>query len=83
MSILTPLPPTIPLLPRLLLQIPVLGWIARDVLFGSKDNIWYALVLIATVWIIAITTWGLVAFVLPVVMLVPFCLLTLVLITLG
>ena len=29
---------------RAFLAIPVLGWIARDLIFGDKDNIWYALI---------------------------------------
>ena len=77
MSILTPIPPRLPLYQRLLFQVPILGWIARDVAFGSPDNAWYAAAIAATAWILAVTTWGLVAFVLPFVIAAPLILLTL------
>ncbi|WP_193139597.1 hypothetical protein [Meridianimarinicoccus sp. MJW13] len=83
MSILTPIPPSVPWYSRVLLKLPVLGWIARDVLFGHRENIWYALAIVATVWILAISTWGLVAFAVPFVASVPLCFVLLLLISRG
>jgi hypothetical protein len=73
MSILTPIPPHIPLAARLFYAIPLIGWIARDVVFGDKDNIWYALAILATVWILSIITWGYAAIIIPYLMMVPVC----------
>lgn len=83
MSILTPIPPATPVLKRALLQIPVLGWIARDVLFGDRDNIWYALVIVLTGLILALSTWGIAALVVTCVALVPVIFATLILISWG
>lgn len=83
MSLLTPLPPALPLYLRLAYSIPVLGWIARDIAFGSKDNIVYAIVMVLSLWIIAIGTYGLPALYLPVVFLVPVMFTLLVLLTRG
>ncbi len=73
MSLLTPIPPSVPRPSRLVLMIPVIGWIARDVLFGDKDNIWYALVIVLTAFILALATWGLPALVMSALSLVPLC----------
>lgn len=78
MRILTPVPPTLSLSARAFYAIPVIGWIARDVIFGDKDNIWYALVIILTAFLLAITTWGLPALVLSALALVPLCFLVLI-----
>ena len=83
MSILTPIPPRLPLYQRLLFQIPILGWIARDVAFGTDDNIWYAAAIAATIWILSISTWGLVAFVLPFVAAAPLLLMTIAIMAWG
>lgn len=71
MSILTPIPPGTPLLQRLFLNIPVVGWIARDVLFGHRDNIVYFGVIVATIWIGAVVTWGVLALLVPFVLAIP------------
>lgn len=83
MSILTPLPRHLPLHLRIAYSIPLLGWIARDIAFGSKDNILYALVMVFSLWIIAIGTYGLVALYLPMVFMVPAMFVILVLLTRG
>lgn len=67
----------------LLYRIPLLGRIAREVIEGDSDNIYYLAVTIATLWILAIAQWGLPALALPMIALAPLCLLMLVLITLG
>jgi hypothetical protein len=81
MSILTPIPPAQPFFARLFYAIPLLGWIARDVAFGDKDNIWYALIILATVWILAILTWGYPAFIIPYLAAVPVCFFLLIMIS--
>jgi 4-hydroxybenzoate polyprenyltransferase len=48
---------------RLFFAIPIIGTIAREVLFGDKDNIWYALVIVLTALILSIAQWGLAALV--------------------
>lgn len=53
--------------------IPLIGWIARDVVFGDKDNIWYALAILATNWMFAIMTWGYAAIIIPYLAMVPVC----------
>lgn len=83
MSILTPIPPKLPWYARAFYSIPLLGWIARDVAFGSRDNIWYAIVIAVTVWSLSIAQWGLVALTLPFVMAVPLIFVTLVIIASG
>jgi hypothetical protein len=49
-----------PSLSRSLYAVPVFGWIARDIARGP-DNLWYALVILLTVLVLAVKTWGLVA----------------------
>ena len=83
MSILTPLPPQTPALQRMFYAIPLIGWIARDVAFGSPDNIWYALVIILTVWLVAIMTWGYPALIIPYLAAVPVMFVILILISRG
>lgn len=73
MTLLTPVPPASPLPQRLFYAIPVIGWIARDVAFGTSDNIWYALVIALTAVVLAVAAWGLPALVLIAVALVPVC----------
>lgn len=81
MSILTPIPPALPWPRRLFFHIPVLGWIARDVAFGTPDNFWYALVLALTALVFSVATWGLPALVLTGLALVPVMFVLLILIS--
>ncbi len=76
-------PKPLPLWQRLLLAVPVFGWIARDLLFGDKDNIWYALVMVVSLWIISGLTFGLPGLYVPAVALVPMIFATLLIITWG
>ena len=70
-------------LKRAFYAIPVIGWIARDVIEGDPENIWYLGVILATLWILAVAQWGLPALTLPAVVLAPLCLLLLVALTRG
>jgi hypothetical protein len=76
-----------PTLPRLtwrsFYRVPVIGWIARDLIEGDADNVWYLLAAILCLWIMAIMTWGLPALYLPAVIAAPLVLLLLVVITFG
>ena len=56
---------------RVFLAIPVIGWVARDLLFGDKDNIWYALVAFVSLWMSAALVFGLPGLYLPALALVP------------
>lgn len=56
---------------RLFLAIPVIGWVARDLLFGDKDNIYYALVAFVSAWMSAALVFGLPGLYLPALALVP------------
>ncbi|MGS4947247.1 hypothetical protein ACVDG3_17350 [Meridianimarinicoccus sp. RP-17] len=58
MSIITPIPPKLPLYQRLFFNIPVLGWMARDVVYGDRDNIVWAGVIFAAIWLWGVTQWG-------------------------
>lgn len=52
---------------RLVLGLPIIGTILRDIAYGDSDTIWYALVIVLTGLILAVGQWGLAA-------LVVFCL---------
>ncbi|MBT8412057.1 MAG: hypothetical protein KJP02_09705 [Octadecabacter sp.] len=75
---LTPLPPSLPLAKRAFYSIPVVGWLARDVMYGDHDNIYYLLVIIATAVIISFSIWGLPALVIKALIAVPFYMLFLI-----
>lgn len=64
-------------------SIPVLGWIAHDLTYGTKDNILYFLVILLTLVVLAVKTWGLVALAMIALATVPVIFATLILITLG
>lgn len=68
---------------RFLFAIPVIGWILRDLTRDFDANIWYFLVALGSLWIIAVATWGLPALYLPAVAMVPAIFVGLILITRG
>jgi hypothetical protein len=71
-----------PSLSRGLYSVPVFGWIARDIA-RSPDSIWYALVILLTVLVLAVKTWGLVALALSALAAVPVIFVLLIAITRG
>lgn len=73
----------LPLPERVLYAIPVIGWMLKDVVHGDRDNIWYFLVAVGSLWIIGIMTFGYPAIILPVLVLVPIVFVTLLVITRG
>ncbi len=83
MSILTPIPPQAPLFIRLALSIPLIGWIARDVIYGAQENIYYALVIALAVWVLAIMKWGIIALMIPYLSAVPLMFIVLIAISKG
>jgi hypothetical protein len=55
---------------RLLYAVPLIGWIARDIA-RDVNNVFYALVILITVEVIAVKLWGLVALTLTALCIVP------------
>lgn len=68
---------------RLFFAVPVIGWIARDLVLGDKDNIWYALAMVVSLWGISGLTYGVPGLYLPALALVPIVFLVLLIITWG
>jgi len=68
---------------RFFLAIPIIGWIARDLLDGGADNIYYLLVAIVSLLVVAVMTWGIKVLTLVAVALVPVIFIVLVWITWG
>jgi hypothetical protein len=68
---------------RLLFAVPIIGWVARDLLFGDKNNVWAALIAFVSLWMCSALTFGLPGLYLPALALVPVIFLVLILITKG
>ena len=64
-------PPRPPLWQRFFFAIPVLGWVARDLLFGDKNNVWFALIGFVSLWLSSALVFGLPGLYLPALALVP------------
>jgi hypothetical protein len=80
MSLATPIP-RLPLLQRIFFAIPVIGWVARDLMFGDKNNIWFAIIGFFSLWMSAALTFGLPGLYLPALALVPIMFVVLICIT--
>jgi hypothetical protein len=80
MSLATPTP-RLPLLQRLLFAIPVIGWVARDLLLGDKNNVWFALIGFVSMWLSAALTFGLPGLYMPALAMVPIIFVLLITIT--
>lgn len=53
------------------MHIPVIGWIARDVAFGDRDNrIWFG-VLVGALWVFSVAAWGVFALLVPFTLAIP------------
>lgn len=70
-------------LTRAFYAIPVIGWIARDTARHGEENLYYGLVILLTLLVLAVKTWGLVALGLTGLVATPLMLILLVRITLG
>ena len=68
---------------RLFFAIPVLGWITRDLLFGDKNNIWFALIGFVSLWMSSALVFGLPGLYIPALILVPLVFVLLLVITWG
>lgn len=71
MSILTPIPPELPFYKRVILNIPVLGWMARDIAYGDPSNRVWAAVIVASAWLWCVAHFGLIVLILPFVLAIP------------
>lgn len=71
----------LPLWQRLFFAIPVIGWVAKDLIFGDKNNIWFAIVGFVSLWMCSALTFGLPGLYLPAVAMVPVIFALLILIT--
>ncbi len=75
--------PRLTLIERIVFAIPVLGWMLKDVVYGDRDNIYYFIGALLSLWGIAILQFGLLGLFLPALALVPVIFLTLVILTRG
>lgn len=74
---------TLTLLQRGLYATPIVGRIAREVAEGDADNKWYLGMILLTLWVLAYMVWGVPALYIPFVLMVPFCIAMLLLLTRG
>ena len=70
-----------PLWQRVFFAIPVLGWVARDLLFGDKNNVWFAIIGFVSLWLSSALVFGLPGLYLPALALVPVVFIVLLFIT--
>ena len=70
MTLATP-PYKMPLWQRIFFAIPIIGWVAKELLFGDKNNVWFALIGFVSLWLSAALTFGLPGLYLPALALVP------------
>jgi hypothetical protein len=63
-------------------DVPVIGWIARDIA-QEPDSVWYALVIVLTLFVLAFATWGVMVLSLLALATVPVIFAIMILITLG
>jgi capsule polysaccharide export protein KpsE/RkpR len=62
--------------------VPVIGWIARDIA-QEPDSLWYALVIVLTLFVLSLMTWGVMVLSLLALATVPVIFILMILITLG
>lgn len=74
-------PRKLPFWQRFLFSVPVIGSVARDLLFGDKNNIWFAIIGFVSLWLSATLTFGLPGLYLPALALVPVMFIILICIT--
>lgn len=79
----TAIPTRMPLWQRLFFAIPVLGWVARDLVFGDKSTIWYALIGFISLWLSCGLIFGVPGLYIPALAMVPIIFATLIFITWG
>jgi len=73
----------LPLYERAIYAVPVVGWVLKDVAHGDPANKWWLLFILASVWVMAIMTFGYPAVILPALAAVPTMFVILLIITRG
>ena len=74
-------PTRLPFWQRLFFAIPVIGWVAKDLLFGDKNNVWFALIAFVSLWLSSALVFGLPGLYFPALALVPIIFVVLLFIT--
>ncbi|MGA9251433.1 MAG: hypothetical protein WBV78_12815 [Roseobacter sp.] len=64
-------PTRLPFWQRFFFAIPVIGWIAKDLAFGDKNNIWFAIIAFVSLWLSSALVFGLPGLYLPALAMVP------------
>lgn len=75
--------PRPPLWLRLFYLVPVFGWIARDTAEKGKENLYYGIALVVSLWGISAMSFGVPGLVVPALIMVPLIFVTLIAITWG
>ena len=76
-------PSKLPFWQRIVFAIPVFGWVAKDITFGDRNNLWFAIIAFVSLWLSSALVFGLPGLYLPALALVPFIFVTLLFITWG
>lgn len=77
------LPPTLSRGERITFKLPVIGRIAKEVSYGSDDNIFYAIGAFVSLWGCSAMLFGLPGLYIPAVLMVPVMFVLLILISRG
>lgn len=64
-------PTRLPLWQRIFYAIPVIGWVAKDLMFGDKNNVWFAIIGFISLWLSSALVFGLPGLYIPALMMVP------------
>ena len=76
-------PSKLPFWQRIVFAIPVFGWVAKDITFGDRNNLWFAIIAFVSLWLSSALVFGLPGLYLPALALVPFIFVTLIFIIWG
>ncbi|MCV6587253.1 MAG: hypothetical protein OIF47_17125 [Marinibacterium sp.] len=68
---------------RFLFAVPFFGWVARDVTFGTREDLWYAIALFVMLWVLSVVLFGVPGLYIPAVLMVPVMFVILILISQG
>ena len=74
-------PRRLPFWQRLFFAIPVFGWVAKDLVFGDRSNVWFALLGFVSLWLSCGLVFGPAGLALIALALVPIVFTVLILIT--
>ncbi len=76
-------PSKLPFWQRIVFAIPVFGWVAKDITFGDRNNLWFAIIAFVSLWLSSALVFGLPGLYLPALAMVPLIFLALIFITWG